>query len=82
MKHAILAAAAVCAISTTAFAQDRLTDRDVKALVARIEDARDKFDNALDSDLKTRSSADRTAKSTSRTSSTTSRRTSIGSRSV
>ena len=40
------------AISTTAFAQDRLTDRDVKALVARLEDARDQFDNALDSDLK------------------------------
>ena len=35
-----------------AFAADRLTDRDVKALVARIEDDRDKFDNALDDELK------------------------------
>ena len=52
MKHAIFAAAAVCSICMTAFAQDRLTDRDVKALVARIEDGRDKFDDALDSDLK------------------------------
>jgi hypothetical protein len=52
MKHAILAAAAVCSICTTAFAQDRLTDGDVKGLVARIEDGRDKFDDALDGDLK------------------------------
>ena len=29
-----------------------MTDRDVKALVARIEDDRDKFDNALDDELK------------------------------
>ena len=35
-----------------AFAADRLTDRDVKELVARIEDDRDKFDNALDDELK------------------------------
>jgi hypothetical protein len=33
-------------------AADRLTDKDVKALVARIEDGRDKFDNALDSKFK------------------------------
>ena len=52
MKHAVLAVAAVASLCTPAFAQDRLTDPDVKALVARIEDARDKFDDALDSDLK------------------------------
>jgi hypothetical protein len=33
-------------------AADRLTDRDVKALVARIEQGRDRFDDALDSKLK------------------------------
>jgi hypothetical protein len=52
MKHALLAVAAVCSVCTPAFAQDRLTDRDVKTLVSRIEDARDKFDDALDDDLK------------------------------
>jgi hypothetical protein len=52
MKHALLAAAALGSICAPVFAQDRLTDRDVKALVSRIEDARDKFDDALDDDLK------------------------------
>ena len=52
MKHALLTVATLAAISVPAFAQDRLTDRDVKSLVSRIEDARDKFDNALDDDLK------------------------------
>jgi hypothetical protein len=33
-------------------AADRLTDRDVKQLVARIEDGRDRFDDALDDRLK------------------------------
>ena len=33
-------------------AADRLTDQDVKALVARIEQDRDRFDNALDDKLK------------------------------
>jgi hypothetical protein len=35
-----------------ALAADRLTDKDVKALVSRIEEARDRFDNALDDKLK------------------------------
>ncbi len=35
-----------------ASAADRLTDRDVKELVARVEEGRDRFDNALDGDLK------------------------------
>jgi hypothetical protein len=52
MKHHILAVAVLGATCAPAFAQDRLTDRDVKALVSRIEDARDKFDDALDDDLK------------------------------
>lgn len=52
MKHAILAVAALASICAPAFAQDRLTDRDVRALVSRIEDGRDKFDDALDDELK------------------------------
>jgi hypothetical protein len=39
-------------VATPAIAADRLTDRDVKELVARIEDGRDRFDNALDDRLK------------------------------
>src|SRR5262245_48922584 len=34
------------------FAADRMTDKDVKALVSRIEQGRDKFDDALDDRLK------------------------------
>ena len=52
MKHRFLPAVCLAISSVSAFAADRLTDRDVKALVARIEDGRDKFDNALDNELK------------------------------
>ena len=57
MKHRLLVAASLAissmpVFSVPAFAADRMTDRDVKALVARIEDDRDKFDNALDDELK------------------------------
>ena len=57
MKHRLLVAislavSSVPAFSVPALAADRLTDRDVKALVARVEDDRDKFDNALDDELK------------------------------
>jgi hypothetical protein len=52
MKHRLLVAVCLVAASAPAFAADRLTDRDVKELVARIEDGRDKFDNALDDELK------------------------------
>jgi hypothetical protein len=38
--------------SSVVLAADRLTDRDVKALVARIEQGRDRFDDALDGKLK------------------------------
>jgi hypothetical protein len=38
--------------SSPALAADRLTDRDVKSLVARIEDGRNRFDDALDDNLK------------------------------
>jgi hypothetical protein len=52
MKHRLLVPLCLAISSVSAFAADRLTDRDVKALVARIEDDRDKFDNALDDELK------------------------------
>jgi hypothetical protein len=42
---------ALCPLAT-ARAADRLTDRDVKALVSRIEQARDRFDNALEGKFK------------------------------
>ena len=38
--------------ATPALAADRLTDRDVKSLVASIEEGRDRFDDALDDRLK------------------------------
>jgi len=40
------------ASASPAFAADRMTDRDVKNLVSRVEDGRDRFDNALDNNLK------------------------------
>jgi hypothetical protein len=43
---------AVAVAMASPLAADRLTDRDLKALVARIEQGRDKFDNALDDKLK------------------------------
>jgi hypothetical protein len=45
-----LAVAAFC--SSPLLAADRLTDKDVESLVSRIEDGRDRFDNALDGDVK------------------------------
>jgi hypothetical protein len=50
-RNVMLGALALC-WSSFPLAADRLTDRDVKALVARIEQGRDRFDNALDSKLK------------------------------
>ena len=47
----VLVAGALIAASP-AMAADRLTDRDVKELVSKIEDGRDRFDNALDGDFK------------------------------
>jgi hypothetical protein len=52
MKHRTLIALCLAINAVSAFAADRMTDRDVKSLVARIEDDRDKFDNALDDELK------------------------------
>ena len=52
MKHRLLLAVCLAISAVPAFAADRLTDRDVKSLVARVEDDRDKFDNALDDELK------------------------------
>jgi hypothetical protein len=45
---------AAIAATSPAIAADRLTDSEVKALVARIEQGRDLFDDALDDDLKDR----------------------------
>lgn len=44
--------ALVVAIAAPVAAADRLTDKDVKALVSSIEEGRDRFDNALDGNLK------------------------------
>jgi hypothetical protein len=46
LKQSVLIACTL--IATPLLAADRLTDRDVKSLVSRIEDGRDRFDNALD----------------------------------
>lgn len=53
MKHPLASALLIVLMSSSsAFAADRLTDRDLKELVARIEEGRDRFDNALDDELK------------------------------
>jgi hypothetical protein len=52
MKHALLAVITLAGLAAPAAGQDRLTDQDVKSLVSRIEEGRDRFDNALDDDLK------------------------------
>lgn len=46
----LLGVLALC--GSPALAADRLTDKDVKALVARIEQGRDRFDDALDDKVK------------------------------
>jgi hypothetical protein len=54
MKHLhfllVLVLAILCA--SPVLAADRLTDRDIKELVARVEQGRDRFDNALEDRLK------------------------------
>jgi hypothetical protein len=52
MKHRLFVAVWLVVSAAPLFAADRLTDRDVKQLIARIEDGRDKFDNALDDKFK------------------------------
>ncbi len=52
MTLVVLVLAVVVSFSSPVLAADRLTDRDVKALISRIEQARDKFDEELDSKLK------------------------------
>ena len=53
MKHLLIMMTALALPGwSSAYAADRLTDRDVKALVARIEQGRDRFDDTLDGDLK------------------------------
>jgi len=48
----VTAAALIVFVSMPVRAGDRLTDRDVKALVEKIDDGRDKFESELDNDLK------------------------------
>src|SRR4030095_15970852 len=50
-RAALMVAIAAC-LSSPVLAADRLTDRDVKALITRIEQGRDKFDDELDGKLK------------------------------
>jgi hypothetical protein len=52
MKRLVSLAAAIALCSIPAVAAERLTDRDVKTLVEQIEGDRDKFEGALDDDLK------------------------------
>ena len=50
LSHVVLLGALIAVAPV--FAADRLTDRDVKALVSRIEQGRDRFDDALDDRFK------------------------------
>src|SRR4029453_15110999 len=52
MQRTVLLFGLLAMCSVPLLAADRLTDRDVKALVDRIEKGRDKFDDALDDKLK------------------------------
>ena len=52
MTRVVLVLTVVVSLSSPVLAADRLTDRDVMALISRIEQARDKFDDELDSKLK------------------------------
>lgn len=50
--RSFIALAMAIAIAAPAAAANRLTDKEVKTLVAKIEDGRDRFDDALDGKLK------------------------------
>jgi hypothetical protein len=52
MRRTAIALGVVTLCWSPLVAADRLTDRDVKSLAERIEQGRDKFEDALDSDLK------------------------------
>ena len=52
MRNVLTTLAIVAAVAAPTMAADRLTDRDLKALVSRIEDGRHKFEDALDGKLK------------------------------
>ena len=52
MTRVAFVIAIVVGLSWPVLAADRLTDRDVKALITRIEQGRDKFDDELDGKLK------------------------------
>ena len=52
MKGIALTLGILALWSCPAIAADRLTDRDVKSLIARVEQGRDRFDDALDDKVK------------------------------
>ena len=52
MKRSVLLFGVLSLLSSPALAADRLTDKDVKELVTRIEQGRDRFDDELDDKLK------------------------------
>lgn len=52
MTRAVFLVAVIIGLSSPALAADRLTDRDVKALITKIEQGRDNFDDELDGKLK------------------------------
>lgn len=52
MKRSVLLFGVLALLSSPALAADRLTDKDVKELVTRIEQGRDRFDDELDDKLK------------------------------
>jgi hypothetical protein len=52
MKRTVLMAALTLCLPLPALSADRLSDRDVKALVSRIEEGRNRFDDKLDDKLK------------------------------
>jgi hypothetical protein len=54
MKRTVYALGLVALWWSPVLAADRLTDKDVKSLVGRIEEGRDRFDDALDGDFKSK----------------------------
>jgi len=52
LVESVLLGLGACILATPVDASDRLTDRDVKELVSKIEEGRDRFDDALDDRLK------------------------------
>jgi len=51
-RTAVVAAIVLLCLPSAALSADRLTDRDVKSLIERINDGRDRFEGALDDNVK------------------------------